>query len=159
MFTLIPQSELSEKHFELYPVWSEHYDHEEIEEIVDWGVNRDWLLKQIKDKCTGNEHCVYPVLQTNPLPERMRIFIKAAFQTPNRVSLSGFVVNEDAYCISIFFENEQYLFNNHPLAQDLNEAEETKLESVLRQSIFPLSYETDFHNRDGERICGKFSFR
>ena len=144
MFTLIPQSELSEKHFELYPVWSEHYDYEEIDEIVGWGISRDWLIEEIKEKCTGNEHCVYPVLQTNPLPDRMRIFIKAKFKTPNGINLSGFVVNEDAYCISIFSENEEYLFNNHSLMQDLNQAQENKLEGTLKTFIFPLEYETDF---------------
>ena len=157
MFVLIPHSELSKEHFEAYPVWSEHYDYDEIDEIVSWGIDREWLLREIEAKCTGNEHCVYTLLQTNPLPERMRIFIRARFRTPNGVNLNGFVVNEDAYALGIFWENVKYVFNNHPLLRELNEEQEAKLRDTVGDAIFPLQYETDFRNNAGERIRGEFS--
>ena len=158
MFVLIPQSELSKEHFEAYPIWSEHYDYDEIDEIVSWGIDREWLLQEIRAKCTGSEHCVYPLLQTDPLPARMRIFIKARFQTPDGVILSGFVVNEDAYAMGIFWGNAEYGFNNHPLLRELNKVQEAKLKEAVGYTIFPLKYETDFRNNDGERIRGEFSF-
>ena len=157
MFVLIPQSELSIEHFEAYPIWSEHYDYDEIDEIVSWGIDREWLLREIRAKCAGNEHCVYPLLQTNPLPARMRIFIKARLRTPDGVDLSGYVVNEDAYAVGIFWENVEYVFNHHPLLRELNEEQEAKLRNAVGDDIFPLKYETDFRNNAGERIRGAFS--
>jgi hypothetical protein len=96
MFKLIRGSELSKEHFEEYPVWSEYYDYEEFDEIVGWGIDKDWLEKELKLKDDGSEHCVYTVLQTSPLPDRMRIFIKAAFRTYSGAELTGYVMNEDA---------------------------------------------------------------
>src|SRR5690348_14821330 len=42
LFTLVPKSQLSKRHFDIHPIWSEYYDYEEREEIVSWGVNREW---------------------------------------------------------------------------------------------------------------------
>jgi len=39
IFTLIKMSELSKIHFDEHPIWSEHYDYDERQEIIDWGVD------------------------------------------------------------------------------------------------------------------------
>src|SRR5262249_44171520 len=102
MFRLIRCSALSQHDFEEHPVWSEFYDSDEIEEIVSWGVNREWLLRELDRVDDGGEHAAYPVLVRDPLPQRMRIYIRAVFKTPDEMLLRGYVMNEDAAFIGIF---------------------------------------------------------
>lgn len=142
----------------MYPVWSEHYDFDEIEEIVSWGIDRDWLLKELQSKHSGNEHCLYPLLQTNPFPPRMRIFIKARFKTTGGQDLEGYVMDEDAFVIHIFYSDGEYGFSRHPLLENLNKEQEERLKEKIGEFIFPLTYETDFLAQDGKRICGEFVY-
>src|SRR5579859_6357559 len=130
-FRVIPQSELSEQHFDEWPVWSEHYDYDEIEDIVSWGVSREEALQAFRQNERGNEHCVYTLLQANPFPPRMRIFIKASLQAANGVSLKGYVMNEDAYFLAVFSKGKKFCFSRLPLVEDLHRKEEQK----LRRSI------------------------
>jgi hypothetical protein len=65
-FRVLPQSQLSERDFDEYPVWSEHYDCDEIEDIERWGLDREKVLKLFKENSPGNEHCVYTLLEVNP---------------------------------------------------------------------------------------------
>ena len=107
-FLLIPMSQLGEVQFQMYPVWSEFYDSEEVEEIVNWGVSRDWLLKELGRLHAGDEHCAYPVLLLESLPQRMRLYVRAYFETHEGRRLNGFVMNDDAYCIGIFYGGRKF---------------------------------------------------
>lgn len=157
MFRVIPQSKLSSEHFDEYPVWSEHYDYDEIDDIVDWGINKEWCLQEFEEKEKGNEHSVYPVLRTEPLPDRMRIFIKAEFRTDKGRVLKGYVMNEDAFCITIFSGKEDYTFSSHPMLWDLNKESLRKLseaEGMGMHDVFPLNFSTNFTRNDGTPIEG-----
>ena len=33
IFTLVPKSQLSKRHFDIHPIWSEYYDYDEREEM------------------------------------------------------------------------------------------------------------------------------
>ena len=63
VFALVPMSELSKHHFDLHPIWSEHYDYDERDEIIDWGVDPRWLAEELDRVHTGNDHCAYPILR------------------------------------------------------------------------------------------------
>lgn len=160
IFQLIPSSQLSEQHFQIHPVWSEYYDYDEREEIISWGINPTWLQDEMERVHHGNDHCAYPVLQPYPLPERMRLFVKATLQTPRGSKLDGYVVNDDAYAIEIFYKGDGFSFSEHPLLRDLAEAEHARLLQVLETkeaSVFPLSYVTGFRGHDDKEIAGLFN--
>lgn len=160
-FRVLPQSELSEQHFEEWPVWSEHYDHDEIEDIVRWGLERGEVLQAFRDNERGNEHCVYTLLEANPFPPRMRIFIKASLKAADGQNLRGYVVNEDAYGLAVFHNGQTFFFNDHPALEDTNRESERKLIDSLGSaapSLFPMTYRTDFRRTDGEIIAGAFQY-
>jgi hypothetical protein len=80
IFMLVPMSQLSKRHFDLHPIWSEHYDYEERDEIVSWGVDRQWLERELDRVDSGSDHCAYPILRPYPLPNRMRLYAQATLQ-------------------------------------------------------------------------------
>ena len=157
-FRVIPQSELSEADFDDYPVWSEHYDYDELEEIEAWGLNRQQVLTLFAEKSPENGHCVYTLLQTNPFPERTRIFIRASISCTDGTRFKGYIMNEDAYCLTIFHSGKEFVFSKHPLLARENQRSEHKLLEVAGMSsgIFPMRYETEFHDKTGRRIAGVF---
>ncbi len=160
-FEVIPQSQLSEKHFLEYPVWSEHYDWEEIEDIERWGLDRELVLKQFEENSIDNDHCVYTLLEVNPFPERMRIYISASLVCANGIKLTGYVVNESAYCLTVFFQGEEYIFSTHPLLASGNIEHAYELAKALQvapESIFPIIYTTQYFSRKGEIIKGQFMY-
>jgi hypothetical protein len=160
-FRLIPESEFSWEHLEEYPAWSEYYDYDEREEIVEWGIDAAWLEEEIERKHDGSNHAMYPLLQTNPLPPRMRIYLRARFRTPNGQSLSGYVINDDAYCIGIFVGGRQFTFNWRHGDNEWTRRDRATLQRLLPDPgdpLFPLFYETDFMDEDGRRIEGTFAF-
>ncbi|MEM1094131.1 MAG: hypothetical protein AAGJ10_05970 [Bacteroidota bacterium] len=151
-------SQLAEQHFQVHPIWSEYYDYDERGEIISWGIDPAWLNDELEAVHDGNDHCAYPVLRLYPLPVRMRLYIKATFQTPEGRMLDGFVVNDDAYAITIFFQGEQFIFSK--CLSDLAEKECARLGEALTmdgEAIFPLSYVTDFKGHDGRIIQGVFN--
>jgi len=89
IFTLVPMSELSKQHFDRHPIWSEYYDYDERDEILSWGIDPLWLEAELKRVHTENDHCAYPILQPYPLPERMRLYIKAQITTFDGQFLKG----------------------------------------------------------------------
>lgn len=114
------------------------------------------LKKFITAMITALILCFNPI----PLPERMRLFVKATFQTPEGSRLGGFVVNDDAYSITIFHRGDQFTFSKHPLLRDLAEEEHARLLQALETkeaSIFPLSYVTGFKGHDDKEIAGIFN--
>jgi hypothetical protein len=120
VFTLVPMSQLTRQHFDLHPIWSEYYDFEEREEIASWGIDRKWLDRELLRVHDGNDHGAYPILRPYPLPERMRLYIRARFLTPDGDQLDGYVMNEDAGVINLFVGTEQYCFSKTPLGGDLD---------------------------------------
>ena len=160
-FRVIPQSTLGEEEFDFFPVWSEHYDYEEIEDIVRWGLDKDVVLKMFDENEHGNEHSVYTLLESNPFPERMRIFIKAHLTTTSGVKMKGYIMNENAYCLGVFVNGEKYFFSRHEMLSDLNSESAAKLAQALGLDInklFPMAYETDFTDKSGNIITGSFNY-
>ena len=160
-FKVIPQSQLSKSCFEEFPVWSEHYDYEEIEDIERWGLNKEKVLKLFETNSQGNEHCVYTLLESDPFPERMRIFIKAKLNTANGVELDGYVVNENAYCLGVFYKGKEFIFSTHPLLIKENNKQQQDLALLLNSEnadIFPIEYITTFKSRINSEIKGEFIY-
>ncbi len=161
MFKIISTDEFTLKIFDEYPVWSEHYDYYEIEEIVSWGIDRKWLLDEIDKKHTGNDHCYYPLLKTNPFPARMRIYIKAHITTKSGKAFSGYIINEDAYVICLFVNGEEIGFSAN-LSQKGQIDSIKRLEELTKSkysSLFPLKYETEFFSSSGKKIDGLFRLK
>jgi hypothetical protein len=159
-FRLVSEEDFGPVHLDEYPVWSEFYDHAERNEIVAWGIDAAWLDAELAAYHTGNAHPVYPLWEVNPFPPRMRIFIRAQFKTAAGQELHGYIVNEDAHpAIAIFYGSETFYFNRL-LCTD-GEQEAAHLRAALPDSsdpIFPLRYEADFTDTDGEPIAGTFDF-
>ena len=151
--------ELTEECFDYHPVWSEYYDFDEREEITSWGIDRDWLDAKLQE-LPEHPHPCYTVLDTDPLPDRMRLFIKAGFKTPIGRVLAGWVMNEDAGVVGIYVAEKEFIFNASPfLARNMQRLAHTLKEVLVDTSdpIFPLQYTTYFTNIDGQSICGTFT--
>lgn len=160
IFQLVLMTELSKRHFDLHPIWSELYDFEEREEIVSWGVDREWLEREIERVQTGNVHCAYPILRPYPLPHRMRLYVKARFVTAGGTKLDGFVMNNNAFVVKLFAGAGQYWFSRNTDLSDFNDQSLRELKETIAQPddpIFPLRYETDFLGHDGALIAGSYS--
>ena len=160
-FRVITQSQLSEQEFDDFPVWSEHYDFEEIEDIERWGLDRSTVLSLFERYSPGNEHCVYTLLQSNPFPERMRIFIRAKLQTASGDQLKGYIMNENAFCLGVFHKGMEYIFSRHPQLEDENnkhKVELAKSTGINPDSIFPIHFETEFNTKNGDQIAGVFIY-
>jgi len=157
-FLVLPQSQLGEAAFDRFPVWSEHYDWDEMEDIERWGLDRQYVLDLFAKNSPGNEHCVYTMLESHPFPPRMRIFIRAAVRTVEGQPLKGYVMNEDAYVLTVFHGDEEFPFSRHPTFWSDNERYKRLLMASLGTSkdIFPLSFETGFTDADGNPIAGTF---
>ncbi|KAI9131911.1 hypothetical protein ON05_027335 [Acaryochloris sp. CCMEE 5410] len=159
-FRVLPESQLSEQDFDDYPVWSEYYDWEEIEDLERWGLNREKVLHLFEKNSPGNEHCVYTLLEYNPFPDRMRVFIRAAITTKNGLELKGFIMNEDAYCLALFYQDEEFIFSQNPLLELENQRTAEQLQSVIgtSTSLFPVRYKTEFKSAQGSLIAGEFMY-
>jgi hypothetical protein len=159
-FRVLPQSLLSESDFDEFPVWSEFYDYDELEDIERWGLDRDEVLRLFRDNSPGNEHCVYTLLESNPFPERMRVFIRASIITASGRRLKGYVMDENAFCLGVFFNGAEFIFSRHPMLATENGTREQSLQTALEAAeiIFPVTYETNFQCKSGKRIAGEFSY-
>lgn len=161
LFKVIPQRTLSEELFDEFPVWSEYYEWDELEEIEGWGLDREVVLKMLNENSIDNEHCLYTLLEANPFPKRMRIFIGARITTAGGVELKGYVMNEDAYCLCIIHDGAEYFFSCHPTFKGCTLELANKLSMLLNvpaSDFFPLHYETDYYARDGSPIAGTFMY-
>lgn len=96
-FRMVSMRELGPEQFEYHPIWSEFYDHDERDEIIEWGVDPVQLEAELARHHTGDEHAAYTVLKPYPLPERMRLYICAKFTTPDGVVFDGYVMDSDAF--------------------------------------------------------------
>ncbi|MCD9568500.1 hypothetical protein [Pseudomonas protegens] len=144
MFRVLPHSQLTEAAFDFFPVWSEHYDFDEIDDVVRWGLDREQVLALFEINSPLDEHCVYTLLESNPFPPRMRIYIRATIETADGKLLKGSVMNEDAFCLEVFHAGAVFTFSRHPMLRNLNQKEEIRLLKKLgpNTQIFPyhLSY-------------------
>ena len=140
-------------------MWSEFYDPEEREDIIRWGIDPVWLERELEIHHHGSDHAIYPLLETDPFPERMRIYISARFETPAGGKLWGYVINEDAYGIGVFLCGEEFVFNPHPLLERDNEEQRARLGGLMgdpSDPVFPLRYWTGFTDSKGKPIEGVF---
>lgn len=146
--------------FEHFPVWSEHYDYDEIDEIVSWGIDRDWLMDQFKKHHDGSAHCYYPILQTAPrLPSRMRVYIKADIRTAKGRPLTGYVAGSEGF-LSICHEGEQYgFFSDYPENNQFNLSQLIRLKQKLDSDdpVIPFKFTTPFIDSLGEKIEGELN--
>ncbi|QXI31134.1 hypothetical protein [Pseudomonas vanderleydeniana] len=157
-FRVLPETRLNEEAFDYYPVWSERYDCEEIEDVVRWGLDRDEVLQLFEMNSVGSDHCVYTLLESNPFPPRMRLFVRATIEAADGRLLKGFVMDEDAYCLTIFHEGERFQFSAHPMLKGPNQEHERALLASLgtEKQVFPVRYHTDFNDTEGQLIAGTF---
>ncbi len=149
-------SALCHDSFVEWPVWSEFYEIDELREIESWGRSRQQFLADIERLNLGNEHAAYPVLKLDPIPDRMRVYIKARFKCVNGRTLDGYVVNPDAYAFCLFVDREEFIFNVN-LKRECD-SELVSLAERLRSAIDlvkPVSFDTEFRDSEGERIAGK----
>jgi hypothetical protein len=160
-FRIVRGSALSKADFDAHPIWSEYYDFEERDEIEEWGVDREWLDTALDGVyADGNDHPCYTILRPYPLPARMRQFLKATFTTPAGRSLNGYVMNEDAYVVSVFVgADEEFGFSRHPHLSDSNALDLGGLCAAIGTDdpIFPLRYRTEFLDSEDRLIEGTFS--
>lgn len=160
VFTLVPMSQLSKQHFDLHPIWSEYYDYDEREEIVSWGINPEWLEHELQQVHNGSDHCAYPILRPYPLPDRMRLYIKARFVTIGGTKLDGYIMNDDAFVVTLFADGGMFDFSRHPALDELNSRSLHALKMAIERDndpIFSLQYETDFLREDDSPIAGTFT--
>ena len=159
MFKLIQCADLNWSHFEEYPVWSEFYDFDEIDEIVGWGVDREWLIDQLSVIHSGSNHAAYPVLYTDPLPHRQRLYIRASFETASGLALDGYTIDEGSYAVAIWAHGVEYGFNvNLPDFAREDAARLAKSLGATTEQLFPMRFETAFRMPDDDSpICGTFS--
>ncbi len=92
LFVMKSLNDLDASDIVRHPIWSEYYDYTERQEILDWGVSPDVLDRLLAEHHTGNVHAVYTVLKPIPLPDRMRLYIRARFTTADGDEYDGYVV-------------------------------------------------------------------
>lgn len=104
----IPITSLKRFHFEAWPVWSEFYDADELLEIVSWGVPKDLFLADLEKLSLGNEHAAYPILDLSYVPDRMRVYIRAAIRCADSRTLDGYIINPNVYAFGVFVGDSQF---------------------------------------------------
>lgn len=150
-------AELHPMDFVRHPLWSEYYDHTERQEILEWGVDAAHLDQLLAQYHTGNTHAFYTVLKPHPLPDRMRIYIRTSFTTPNGDCFDGYVVNDDAYCYSVFVCGREYSFRRDRVLDEFSIKALADLRASLNTpnyQLFPLRYETEILDLEDRLIAG-----
>ena len=158
-FKIIESRKLSPDKFREYPLWSEYYDFEEIEDIQGWGFKKDDVIKELKKKEIDGHHPLY----TAPICEfpiiRLRYFTKTKFKTKEGAVLEGAIMNDGSSVIYIFIGDEYLTINNHPLLRELNNKSLQKISNFYRLpmiSLNQLEFETEIPVDKDKRIKGIF---
>jgi hypothetical protein len=154
----IISGELSEDDLKQNPMWSEHYDYDERFDIVAWGVDPSWLDAELQ-RLPSHPHPIYPVLQHEPFPERMFLFIAATFQTPGKQTLQGYLVNVPPHAVCLFVGEESTTLSCHPMLRDLQEEDIKSIQARLGRPddpILPLEFHSQVLGPDGAPIRGTF---
>ena len=149
--------ELKSEHFKTHEVWSEYYDFEELDELRSWGVKEQFINELLAIAEEGASHPFYTVPVNEPLPERMRLFIKCKFVSAEGRVFQGIIVNPNPFVIGIFCGDEIEIFN--PNLMDFW----VKSEKIVRENyslgtekIFPLSYATNHKDSNGNKLEGLY---
>lgn len=156
-FAMKSIADLHATDFVRHPLWSEYYEYTERQEILDWGVDAAHLDKLLSQHHSGNTHAVYTVLKPYPLPDRMRIYIRSCFTTANGDCFDGYVVNDDAYCFSIFACGHEYSFGRNRVLDEFSIRALANLRASLNApnyQLFPLRYETEILDDEDRLIAG-----
>ena len=147
--------ELTVELFDECEVWSEHYDGFELDEILSWGVDPKFVKELLDIHKEGGSHPYYPVLSSETLPDRMRIFILAEFTSLYGRLFKGVICNPEPFLIGIFVNGKIEIFNPN-MTKEWN-ASEVKLRDAFglhNESIFPLHFQTNFKDCKGDTIEG-----
>lgn len=133
----IKSSEISLTWLDKYPIWT-WYESDLIED----------------------ENCICP-LSTNVSDDFSSIFVRASFSTPSRKVIEGYVIcdvdTQEIYTISLFWEQEEYVFNKY--ASDYAEKEYKKINKAAGNCfipLFPLQYQCDEKLKDVFEVKGYF---
>lgn len=124
------------------------------------GRDRQWLEAELERVDTGNDHCAYPILRPYPLPERMRLYIRAIVRSRSGQSFFGYIMNNDAYALCIVVNGDEFFFSRNHILRDLNRQSLKRMAATIGCSptdLFPVSYETDFLDSEDKPIEGVFS--
>ena len=156
-FAMKSMSDIDASDFARHPIWSEYYEHPERDEIIEWGVDPSHLDSLLAAHHDGNTHAVYTVLRPYPLPDRMRIYIKAQFHSADGDEFAGYVMNDDALFFVLFADGDEFSFTRGSALPDLNTKELERLRITLSNpdvQLFPIEYRTDFLTDTDQPICG-----
>ena len=151
-------ADLRPEHLEKNPLWAENYDFEERDEIESWGVDRAWLDSELK-RLPDHPHPIYPVLVHDPFPDRMYLFISAAFRTPNGHELTGYLINSPPHAVHIFLPRGGEVLNINMIGDEYWQRSIDSIRAHVGDKddpIHPLTYRSDVRGRDGEPIHGVF---
>jgi len=158
-FEIIKATELKPIKFLEYPIWSEFYDYEELEEIANWGFNKIVVQQKMKVMEINQQHPYYTVPISKFPINRIRYFTKSKFKTKSNLELSGYIMNEGEFGIGIFMGEEEELFTKQSLIGN------DHIECLRRISQFyeydisdldELKYETEIPFDKEKRIRGTF---
>jgi len=90
----------------------------------------------------------------------MRLYVKARFVTAGGTRLEGYVMNDDAFVVTLFAGDGEYTFSRHTALSDLNAQSLRALKCAIGRDddpVFPLRYETDFLGSRDALITGTFT--
>ena len=143
--------------FEEHPVWSEYYDYDELDELRSWRVDETHLSTLLRIAAEGSDHPYYPVIELDPLPLRMRIYIACLFRTPTGKELKGFIINPDPLAVGIFAQGDIEIFNS-TLPDFARESERRVIKAcgLDNDTIFPLTYKAVHVGEHGRAIEGVY---
>ena len=161
IFTPVPESQFGEYQLQLHGVWA-RYDHpSEIEEIVSWGVDRSEIMAALAATDSGSDHAMYPVLQTDPLPEYLDIYVRAEFETPDNQRLTGYVSGKEGF-VAFYYANDEFSFSAITPTHfpDINLEELSRFRNAIGDPdavLFPMKFRTAYRKPDGTPLCGSFT--
>lgn len=138
-FFLKKFSELTAKDFKSHQIWAIYYEPDDIISLVELGYKLDDIQNELKSINYSDEYAF-------PIPNSAsNIPFQYMYYAINAQSASGKIFN--GYCcsracvISLFFNDERYLFNLN--LKDMAFEEEKKLKKALSitNSLFPIQIE------------------
>lgn len=156
-FRIIRSNEFNSNRFKEYPLWSEFYDYDELNEIEEWGYDKELTLKEFTIKNIQGQHPYYSApIASFPL-ERMRYFTKSKFITKNNFELDGIIMNEGDLAIGIFIDDEIEILSNHPTLHDLMKNNLEKIANhfqIKTENLTKLKFETVIPKENKNKIRG-----
>ena len=139
---------------ERHPAWSPYNERRDRDLIVGWGVAPADLDREIQ----RFEYCgtllLFPVLEIDPLPPIVNVFVAARFTTASEASLPGYLL--DPHAFGVFVDEKEFTFNRH--LAGVSQAAAGKLAQALGadpEGLFPLQYATGLRDADGRALDGQ----